>query len=151
MQARLTSPDDTSSSRQSSPAILANPAPPQHGRIDVPRRGLLGDNAAMESFFQPAREETSWTAAAGTPESNCASPSSPGSNAPTTDADGTWLAVAVVPASTQERDTLPALDGGKAEWPSLREAILDNAFVAGRCQEWSNRHGMPGISRSESA
>ena len=57
MQARLTSPDDTSSSRQSSPAILANPAPPQHGRIDGPRRGLLGDNAAMESFFQPAREE----------------------------------------------------------------------------------------------
>ena len=58
------------------------------------------------------------------------------------DADGTWLAVAVVPASTQERDTLPALDDGKAEWPSLREAVLDGAFVAGRCQEWSNRHGM---------
>ena len=58
------------------------------------------------------------------------------------DADGTWLAVAVVPASTQERDTLPALDDGKAEWPSLCEAILDSAFAAGRCQEWSNGHGM---------
>ena len=58
------------------------------------------------------------------------------------DADGTWLAVAVVPASTQERDTLPALDTGKAEWPSLREAILDGGFVAERCQDWSNRHGM---------
>ena len=31
------------------------------------------------------------------------------------DADGAWLAVAVVPASTQKRDTLAALDGGKAE------------------------------------
>ncbi len=58
------------------------------------------------------------------------------------DADGTWLAVAVVPASTQERDTLPALDVGKAEWPSLREAILDGGFVAERCRDWSNRHGM---------
>ena len=58
------------------------------------------------------------------------------------DADGTWLAIAVVPASTQERDTLPALDDGKAEWPSLREAILDGGFVAERCREWSNRHGM---------
>jgi putative transposase len=58
------------------------------------------------------------------------------------DADGTWLAIAVVPASTQERDTLPALDAGKAEWPSLRQAILDGAFVAERCQEWSNAHGM---------
>jgi len=58
------------------------------------------------------------------------------------DADGTWLALAVVPASTQERDTLPALDAGKAAWPSLREAILDGAFVAERCREWSNGHGM---------
>src|SRR3954470_13301032 len=40
------------------------------------------------------------------------------------DADGTWLAVAVVPASVQDRDTLEALDPGKAAWPSLREAIL---------------------------
>jgi putative transposase len=58
------------------------------------------------------------------------------------DADGTWLAIAVVPASTQERDTLPALDVGKAEWPSLRQAILDGGFVAERCREWSNAHGM---------
>jgi len=58
------------------------------------------------------------------------------------DADGTWLAIAVVPASTQERDTLPALDAGKAEWPSLREVILDGAFTAERCREWSNLHGM---------
>jgi len=58
------------------------------------------------------------------------------------DADGTWLAVAVVPASTQERDTLPALDAGKAEWPSLRDVILDGGFVAERCREWSNGHSM---------
>ena len=58
------------------------------------------------------------------------------------DADGTWLAVAVGPASVQDRDTLEALDPGKAAWPSLREAILDGAFTAARCQEWSNRHGM---------
>ena len=66
------------------------------------------------------------------------------------DADGTWLAVAVVPASTQERDTLPALDAGKAEWPSLLsageacrgEAVLDGGFVAERCRDWSNGHGM---------
>src|SRR5215207_1678376 len=58
------------------------------------------------------------------------------------DADGTWLAIAVVPASVQDRDTLEALDPGKAAWPSLREAILDGAFTAARCQEWSNRHGM---------
>ena len=58
------------------------------------------------------------------------------------DADGTWLAVAVVPASVQDRDTLEALDPGKAAWPSLREAILDGAFTASSCHEWSNRHGM---------
>src|SRR3954462_13327391 len=58
------------------------------------------------------------------------------------DADGNWLAVAVVPASVQDRDTLAALEAGKAAWPSLREAILDGAFTAARCQEWSNRHGM---------
>ena len=44
------------------------------------------------------------------------------------DADGNWLAVAVVPASVQERDTLPALNAGKTEWPSLREVIVDGAF-----------------------
>src|SRR6185295_41466 len=58
------------------------------------------------------------------------------------DAHGIWLAVAVVPAAVQDRDTLEALDPGKAAWPSLREAILDGAFTAARCQEWSNRHGM---------
>lgn len=58
------------------------------------------------------------------------------------DADGNWLAVAVVPASVQERDTLSALDDGKAAWPSLRVAILDGAFTAERCREWSNLHGM---------
>jgi hypothetical protein len=34
------------------------------------------------------------------------------------DADGNWLAVAVVSASVQERDTLPALDQGKVAWPA---------------------------------
>lgn len=58
------------------------------------------------------------------------------------DAEGNWLAIAVVPASVQERDTLPALDEGKAAWPSLRLAILDGAFTAERCHEWSNLHGM---------
>src|SRR5919112_5118162 len=63
------------------------------------------------------------------------------------DADGAWLAVAVVPGNVQDRDTLEALDAGKAAWPSLREAILDGAFTDGaftaaRGQEWSNRHGM---------
>ena len=58
------------------------------------------------------------------------------------DADGNWLAVAVVPASVQDRDTLSALDAGKAEWPSLREVILDGAFTPERCQEWANLHGM---------
>jgi hypothetical protein len=37
------------------------------------------------------------------------------------DADGNVLAVAVVPASVQDRDTLEALDTGKARWPTLRE------------------------------
>jgi putative transposase len=58
------------------------------------------------------------------------------------DADGTWLAVAVVPASVQDRDTLEALDPGKAAGPSLREAVLDGAFTAASCHAWSNRHGM---------
>jgi transposase len=58
------------------------------------------------------------------------------------DADGNWLAVAVVPASVQERDTLPALEEGKVAWPSLRTAILDGAFTAERCHLWSNLHGM---------
>ena len=53
-----------------------------------------------------------------------------------------WLAIAVVPASVQDRDTLPALDAGKEAWPSLRIAIYDSAFVAERCREWSHWHGM---------
>ena len=58
------------------------------------------------------------------------------------DADGTWLAVAVVPANMQDRDCLDALTSGKQAWPSLREAVLDGAFVAERCQVWCNLHGM---------
>src|SRR3982751_5003159 len=58
------------------------------------------------------------------------------------DAEGHWLAVAVVPASVQDRDAPEALDAGKARWPSLREGVYDGAFAAERCREWSNRHGM---------
>ena len=58
------------------------------------------------------------------------------------DADGTWLAVAVVPANVQDRDCLDALTPGKQAWPSLREAVLDGAFVAERCETWCNLHGM---------
>jgi len=58
------------------------------------------------------------------------------------DAEGHWLAVAVVPASVQDRDTLEALDAGKVRWPSLREGVHDGAFAAERCREWSNVHGM---------
>ena len=58
------------------------------------------------------------------------------------DAGGNWLAVAVVPASVQDRGALPALDQGKAAWPSLRLAVFDGAFAAGRCHEWSTLHGM---------
>ena len=58
------------------------------------------------------------------------------------DAEGHWLAVAVVPASVQDRDALEALDAGKARWPSLREGVYDGAFAAERCREWSNVHGM---------
>lgn len=47
------------------------------------RVGAAGDNAAMESFFSLLRRKCS-IAADGTPASYCASPSSPGSNAPTT-------------------------------------------------------------------
>src|SRR3954465_6300313 len=58
------------------------------------------------------------------------------------DAEGHWLAVAVVPASVQDRDALEALDEGKARWPGLREGVHDGAFAAERCREWSNVHGM---------
>lgn len=58
------------------------------------------------------------------------------------DAEGHVLAVSVVPADVQDRNTLPALDAGKEQWPSLRLAILDGAFTAERCHEWCNLHGM---------
>lgn len=58
------------------------------------------------------------------------------------DADGTWLAVTAVPASVQDRDCLSALTDGKQCWPSLREAVLDGAFAAERCEAWCNHHGM---------
>jgi putative transposase len=57
-------------------------------------------------------------------------------------AEGHWLAVAVVPGSVQDRDTLEALDAGKARWPTLREGVYDGAFAAERCRAWSNLHGM---------
>jgi len=58
------------------------------------------------------------------------------------DAEGHWLAVAVVPASVQDRDALEALDAGKVRWPTLREGVYDGAFAAERCRTWSNLHGM---------
>src|SRR3954467_4488531 len=48
------------------------------------------------------------------------------------DAEGHRLAVAVVPASVQDRDAPEALDAGKARWPTLREGVHDGAFAAGR-------------------
>lgn len=58
------------------------------------------------------------------------------------DAEGIWLAVTVVPANVQDRDCLEALTPGKQAWPSLREAVLDGAFLAERCEMWCNFHGM---------
>ena len=58
------------------------------------------------------------------------------------DAEGHWLAVAVVPASVRDRDAPEALDAGKARRPSLRVGIDDGAFAAERCRAWSNMHGM---------
>jgi putative transposase len=58
------------------------------------------------------------------------------------DAEGHILALAVVPANVQDRDTLPALDDGKPAWPSLRLAIFDAAFTGERCEEWCHLHGM---------
>ena len=58
------------------------------------------------------------------------------------DADGAWLAVAVVPGSVQDRDCLSALTEGKQAWSSLREAVLDGASAAGRCETWCNHHGL---------
>src|SRR3954469_21396785 len=58
------------------------------------------------------------------------------------DAEGHWLAVAVVPASVQDRDAPEALDTGKVRWPSLREGVYDGAFAAERCREGWKVHGM---------
>lgn len=58
------------------------------------------------------------------------------------DAEGHVLALAVVPANVQDRDTLRGLDEGKERWPSLRPTILDGAFTAERCREWCHLHGM---------
>jgi transposase len=58
------------------------------------------------------------------------------------DAEGFWLAVAVLPANVQDWDTLPALDAGKVHWPSLREVVVDRIFRPAVCQEWANFHGM---------
>ena len=58
------------------------------------------------------------------------------------DAEGIWLAVTVVPANVQDRDCLEALTPGKQAWLSLREAVLDGAFLAERCEMWCNFHGM---------
>ena len=45
-------------------------------------------------------------------------------------------------AKAGNRDALPALDRGKAMWPSLRQAVYDGAFTAERYRTWSNLHGM---------
>ena len=58
------------------------------------------------------------------------------------DAEGHWLAIAVVPASVQDREALEARDADKPAWPTLREGVHDGAFAAERCRAWSNRHGM---------
>src|ERR671938_1403732 len=50
------------------------------------------------------------------------------------DAEGHWLAVAVVPASVQDRDTPEALDAGKARWPSPREGVYEHPSAAERCR-----------------
>lgn len=41
------------------------------------------------------------------------------------DAGGTWLAIAVLPAAVQERDTCPALDQGSTEWPGCLNSRED--------------------------
>ena len=70
------------------------------------------------------------------------------------DPDGTWLAVAVLPAPSRERDTLSALDvvrqnalrgqstnfqptQASATQPSLRRAVLDGDLFAERSQDCS--------------
>jgi putative transposase len=58
------------------------------------------------------------------------------------DAEGHVLALAVVPANVQDRDTLSALDDGKQKWPSLRLALLDGVFTADCCRECCNLNGL---------
>ena len=48
---------------------------------------------------------------------------------------GVWLALAVVPASSTDRDCLKALSGGKAAWPCLCVALLDGACTAKRSRD----------------
>lgn len=55
---------------------------------------------------------------------------------------GALLGGAVVPASVQDCDCMQAPSASKQVWPNLREAVLDEAFAAERCREWSNLHGM---------
>ena len=52
---------------------------------------------------------------------------------------------AVVPANLQDRDCVDALTPGQQAWPSRREAVLDGAFLAERCRQWCNFHGMHGM------
>jgi putative transposase len=68
-------------------------------------------------------------------------------------AEGHWLAIAVAPASAQERDALPTLGVGKADWPSLREGVYRGASAADRCRAWSSLHGMRhrGVMREPTA
>jgi hypothetical protein len=55
------------------------------------------------------------------------------------DSDGAVLALAVVAASIQDRDCLPALSLMTSLWRSLEKAVFDGAFVATRCIEWCAR------------
>src|SRR4051794_24425634 len=54
------------------------------------------------------------------------------------DAEGHWLAVAVVPASVQDRDTLEALDAGKARWPEFA-VCGERAGIAAQTQVLARR------------
>lgn len=55
------------------------------------------------------------------------------------DTDGNWLAIAVVPASGQDRDCLEALTMQASLWSSLKRAVFDGAFIAARCGTWWRR------------
>ncbi len=73
-------------------AISSTEVPPaltRHGMVgSMGQVGSAGDNAAMESLLLAAAEERPGPPALGHPRASCASPSSPGSNAPTTAAAG---------------------------------------------------------------